>query len=328
MLWLDASRGICILLVVFGHVYESLAVEGVIASESIGQWSLYAIYTFHVPTLFFLSGLNVVANPIESRTTSAQRIIRHIVIPYLFWSYLQSGLMAVVPGTHLHIGWHELLLILVRPQAQLWFLWSLALYRIAAIFLPSRAFLLLAVLALLASFAGDRIEIGWRSAYYLIFFAAGFALDRVLVAKFVTSNMAWANLVIVVPILTAVVLVSGTLDGLGRYSVSALVPALVGIATVLLASAAMSGSRLLVYLGRRSMTLLVMHVMASGAARILLLASGVNFSAAVISEVVLFAAIAGSLAAAEVLDRLGLSGMLGIEDRGRPKSCVRRHYAG
>ena len=55
--WVDCCKGICILLVVYGHVVGGLDASGALAGDrlfgALREW----IYLFHIPAFFFLSGL-------------------------------------------------------------------------------------------------------------------------------------------------------------------------------------------------------------------------------------------------------------------------------
>ena len=321
--WFDVARGICILLVVIGHVYESLTTERILISR-VGQWFLYSIYTFHVPALFFLAGLNfnIMAT---SKYVSILNTLSRIAVPYVLWSYLQGGLMAIVPGTHLNIGWSELLFIPILPQAQLWFLWSLALFRVISVVVPLTILNVLAMLAVLASFLGDRTEITWRSAYYFFFFVAGLGLDRVAVSKIVQSSRTNSITPIVILLLPACIFITGTLDGLARYSALSLVPAILGTMAVMLASALINDCRPLAYLGRNSLAILAMHVIAGGAVRILLLSSDLNLPHIWLMSAVFLAAILGPIVVIRVLDFYNLSHIVGFDDRIRSRS-LRKSY--
>jgi fucose 4-O-acetylase-like acetyltransferase len=55
--WIDAARGIGILLVVFGHVMRSLIAQGVAPDDRLHHIADTVIYDFHMPLFFMLSGL-------------------------------------------------------------------------------------------------------------------------------------------------------------------------------------------------------------------------------------------------------------------------------
>lgn len=56
--WQDSARGFGILLVVYGHVVRGLFQSDILTSPAWARAD-FAIYTFHMPLFFFLSGLNV-----------------------------------------------------------------------------------------------------------------------------------------------------------------------------------------------------------------------------------------------------------------------------
>ncbi len=84
--WLDCCKGICIVLVVYGHVTGGLTLSGVVATDSIFEWMRSWVYLFHMPAFFFLSGLlaaRVLGRP-WSTVLSART--RTLVYPYILWT--------------------------------------------------------------------------------------------------------------------------------------------------------------------------------------------------------------------------------------------------
>lgn len=55
--WIDAARGLGIVLVVLGHCLRGLVAAGVLADGPVFQIVDRAIYAFHMPLFFLLSGL-------------------------------------------------------------------------------------------------------------------------------------------------------------------------------------------------------------------------------------------------------------------------------
>lgn len=92
ILWLDAARGIGIILVILGHIIP------------MDQPFCHVIYSFHIPLFFFLSGMvlqlqkkEAEAGAIESGSLKAKRFIRRkcqsLLYPYAVFSFL--GLVAI-----------------------------------------------------------------------------------------------------------------------------------------------------------------------------------------------------------------------------------------
>ena len=125
--WVDAARGIAILLVVFGHMWR-----GVEAAGLIGEAALFArvdrfIYLFHMPVFFLLSGLFL---PSLFNKTSALRVIGkqalRLVYPLVLWTNVFlfaryfAGAAANAP-----ISASEILIFPLPPVDHMWFLWAL-----------------------------------------------------------------------------------------------------------------------------------------------------------------------------------------------------------
>lgn len=133
--WIDSARGIGIILVVFGHVWRGLASAGLIADAALFRAIDDAIYLFHMPLFFFLSGM-VFPRAIAGRPIAGlvrDRIAR-LLYPLVIWTYLftlfraAAGSLANNPS-----GLADLVRAPLPPLEYLWFLWALFLCQCIAI---------------------------------------------------------------------------------------------------------------------------------------------------------------------------------------------------
>ena len=114
LLTIDVARGVGILLVVLGH-------NTMFRESSPGLYE--AIYLFHMPLFFFLSGLFLFRSATQSspREFISDRV-GTIVYPYLVWSIttvLLKAALGPIPNTPR--GLSDLLRIPYSPIEQFWF---------------------------------------------------------------------------------------------------------------------------------------------------------------------------------------------------------------
>jgi fucose 4-O-acetylase-like acetyltransferase len=84
--WVDCCKGICIILVVYGHV-----TGGLVASNAVPAGSVYDrlrdwVYLFHMPAFFLLSGLFAPRSLGRTLGTVLQNKIMTLVYPYILWT--------------------------------------------------------------------------------------------------------------------------------------------------------------------------------------------------------------------------------------------------
>jgi fucose 4-O-acetylase-like acetyltransferase len=126
-LWVDYTKAIGIMLVVYGHVSRGLYNAQIPMNESLFKLIDSVIYSFHMPLFFFLSGLffvsslrkrglkGLIANKIDS-----------IFYLYIIWSVLQGGIALVFNKLANHsISLQDIISVFWEPTAQFWFLYSL-----------------------------------------------------------------------------------------------------------------------------------------------------------------------------------------------------------
>jgi fucose 4-O-acetylase-like acetyltransferase len=89
--WIDELRGVAIILVIVGHV-----IGGVDVSIGGGETNAIreALYAFHMPLFFMISGLVTKANDTnwKSIREELKKILVALYIPYLIFGYLFWGI--------------------------------------------------------------------------------------------------------------------------------------------------------------------------------------------------------------------------------------------
>jgi len=266
-LWIDTARGLGIILVVYGHVLRGQFHAGLLAWGPAVELQDRAIYAFHMPFFFLLSGLFAGAQ-IRSRGEFVRRRLVTIVYPYILWSVVQTVL--TMGAGHLANGHHslsDLERIGTDPIGQFWFLYVLAMLQLLLL-LPRSIFLLMVPVgvAVFLIFGGGPLLA--RAGWFLPFFATGVLLGRSgLEAALRTPGAAIAWLIgggiTFAALLAAMPLLSGLPAALAQYAVAgAGIVAALGLARLF-------GDRiaLLPALGMASLAIFVLHVICAAAMR-------------------------------------------------------------
>jgi fucose 4-O-acetylase-like acetyltransferase len=126
--WVDAARGIGIILVVVGHVLRGL-VKSTVMSESpavvaTDRW----IYAFHMPLFFLLSGLFLAGKVDRPYATYAKDKLRRLAYPYVVWVLIQTSIQIVLSShTNGMASVSDLINSTYRPPMQFWFLYVLTI---------------------------------------------------------------------------------------------------------------------------------------------------------------------------------------------------------
>ncbi|MBB6427188.1 acyltransferase family protein [Sphingopyxis sp. JAI128] len=126
--WVDALKGAGILLVVLGHALGGLIDAGFAPGTTWFRPLFAAIYIFHMPLFFFLTGLFVAKRVNDNPDRFRAQLFSQIAWPYFLWSAVQivaitmAGSLANNPGGPLG---PSLLRTFFMPSAQFWFLYSL-----------------------------------------------------------------------------------------------------------------------------------------------------------------------------------------------------------
>lgn len=327
--WIDAAKGIGILLVVYGHAVDGLYAARMIDAASPLMTSFYAVYTFHMPLFFFLSGLLVERRVLRDRAGFVTRLLPSIVWPYVLWSIVQITIIHLA-GAYVNnplngISAHTYLGIFWNPPSQFWFLYALLAFHLASAAMIRKALpaihmvLLAAMLFQLPDLFGIHQRILEMLAHFFLYYALG-----VYFGQHITRlNEDFSRPV--VAIAAALVFVVSVAAGFGRdvgYWAAPLLPAAVaGTVLILFLAVRLRGTATaaLQYIGQRAMAIYVLHVLFVAGTRIVVIRlTGIENPAA-LAVLLTCIGVAAPLAIVALTDRLGLSSRLGLGGAPVPK---------
>lgn len=275
--WVDYSKGIGILLVVYGHVILGLHDSNVGFQSLNYDLQHLFVYTTHMPLFFFLSGL-FAANWVKRDAGLAiWQKVRTLLIPYFIWGIIQGLIMQVFSGqTNGGQGIADVLLLPIKPFAQFWFLYDLFFIFLVFyilkhviklsdlnIFIISFVFFLLSPMLHVWEF--------WRIAYHLPFFAVGtfFFSKKIDLNRFsmLQSTIVFVILNLIYFLLRGIPFLNNTFSFFVACS---------GIYLVVAACSHIKKANWLQFVGENSMAIYVMHIIATAGSRIILLKLGVD----------------------------------------------------
>lgn len=312
--WIDVARALGITLVVFGHAERGLMSAGILSGPLWHQID-FAIYTFHMPLFFFLSGMGVRAS--QAKSGFFARRAKGIVVPYVVFSLLQGGVQIVMAGqTNGELAPRDLLLIPIQPISPFWFLYVLLIYvALVSVFKPGWPLMAVAMVMTALSPLAEGVSFWplfhvsfwplFQVLYFFSFYMAGvmFGAPRLPWPIGLAALAVWA--------VTCFAALSNGL-GFDDYYALLMLPAAIGgsIALIWIAQR-LEFLGWVSWIGRNVIAIYVMHILAVAGTRIILMGFGIYDEAA---HLVLgtSAGIALPLAALLVLQRLKLAVPVGL----------------
>jgi uncharacterized membrane protein YcfT len=183
--WVDAARGVCVLLVILLHVRIFVYAPLAPPTNGVEIWTQLTEFfgAFRLPLLFAVSGL-VASRRVRAGWSDRRTVLRAVSLYwlYLVWLtvYALLSIVVIAPGIPFRVtsvGAYALQLIV--PNSMLWFIFALAVYVVLLSSLHRvRPAVMLGVFAVVSVASGaapmTRDEALWLHAvYYAVFFAAG-----------------------------------------------------------------------------------------------------------------------------------------------------------
>ena len=336
--WIDAARGLAILLVVFGH-----ASGGLIDARGPGflvplRYVFLGIYTFHMPVFFFLAGLFVEQRLRNGTGAFLRRLLKTIVWAYFLWSFIQFSLIYALGSLVNHPAsgyWRTIIALPWSAVSQFWFLQALFLIHLVAILAwrlgGTRAVLGAAILLkLLALFvpstaalslaAGNGpyyalgMMLGWERSSHLLAHASSQLRAAIFVGAAAALWLLCSHADTMQPLIN---IETASSAGIARVAwMPAMLPsALLGGAALLLLAEWLSRvpagvAHMVEFLGSMTMPIYLLHVLFAAGTRILLIRLG--FSDLAILPALVAAGVAGPLLVRRATDRLRLTSLLAL----------------
>lgn len=300
IVWLDVAKGLGIIFVVLGHALGGIIDMPGRAMPPLFREVFLGIYIFHMPVFFLLSGLLVRPRLARSRKGFLIDLVITVAYPYFLWSTIQySAIYAAgsLVNRPVDLFWPAILNLPWATISQFWYLYVLFLMHIMALILVprigARNFFLIAVGAklLIASMAQPYVPPATIRLLMVhgLFYAAGVwaGVEGVERVRQWLAARRWLVVPLVIGAIAAILMaaqliIEAKAPGfyqLKSYEISVLgwrLPVLpvATIATLAFLSCAflVSGriAAMLAYLGRRTMTIFVLHVMFIAGTRIIL----------------------------------------------------------
>ncbi|KAA2311714.1 acyltransferase [Pseudooceanicola sediminis] len=314
IVWLDIGRAIGIVLVVYGHVVRGLFSSHILA-DPVWRQVDFAIYTFHMPLFFFLSGMNV--RPSREKPGFFARRARAIVLPYLVFSLLQGAVQVVLAGsTNGNKGWADLLLIPIFPISPFWFLYVLLIYvGVVSVWRPGWPMMAVAAVLLLLSPLARDMD-GWilfQILYFFAFYVAGVLWQPPRLAAGPRALVGLGCLIVWAGGAGLALFAGVPVDG--YYALVMLPVTLAGIGMVIMLAQMLEGvGGWLSYIGQNVIAIYVMHILAAAGTRIILSGFGIS-SPALLVVLGTMAGVVLPLIALVVMQRLKIARFAGLPQR-------------
>jgi fucose 4-O-acetylase-like acetyltransferase len=318
--WIDAAKGIGIVLVVFGHSIDGLKDAGIVPKDGALSALFYMIYTFHMPLFFLLSGVFVETRLANRRADFVRGAFTRIAWPYFLWSIIQLavvnslGSLVNVPAA---FDLRRYVALLWQPAAQFWYLYVLFFLLIVSYFLVPRVgpegllvvLLFVHPLRELFGLSGPLGSLCW----FALFYALGVVLGSNLVRLQVSTTTALLAAV-GAALLWLLCENDARMAGYPYWSDITMPAAIAGtVACLALANIPqLARNRVLLLLGRCSLTIFLLHVLFVAGTRIILQKALGMAEPAVILLLAVTAGLVGPLLVRELVARLNLLRPLGL----------------
>lgn len=321
--WVDAAKGVSIVLVVLTHVFYWMDAAHIDATSPFKADT--ALSQMRMPLFFFASGLFAASY----LTGTWARVIakKLVLLTWVFVAWLIIGIgYSIAAGLLIHESDAggtvvrailKLAVSLLRPSSELWFLWALvillvvgrALWRWRGILITVAAAASVAVAALPADLYAtlhDLVGVGWvgLARYAVVFYAAGWLGKSG--AQRIANAPAWA--VVAWGLIGGAIMFSYPFVDLGPAEFVYL-PA--GIASGLAASRLLARFKVLRSIGQTTLPIFVMHTTLIVAATILLLPARSFINAVPGFDYVLPLLLTAAVLAVATVTYRGLAGTVG-----------------
>ena len=98
--WIDAYKGVLIVLVVLGHVIGGAVhiMPEEMGSRNVAEYAFKFIYSFHMPAFFFIAGVTFGMGRKKAYSEFVLRKVRRLLVPYFLFGIVSALLYLVMSG--------------------------------------------------------------------------------------------------------------------------------------------------------------------------------------------------------------------------------------
>lgn len=132
---IDTAKGVGIIFVVFAHAWRGAYDAGLLHDSALFNAVDRAIYAWHMPLFFFLSGLLFLdaISRIPPLTFVWGRV-RRMLWPMVLWTWIFFALRLLAgQAANYPVTWVDFPLLPLPPYEHLWFLWALLIVQLVAL---------------------------------------------------------------------------------------------------------------------------------------------------------------------------------------------------
>lgn len=285
-IWIDIAKLSAIILVVLGHVWRGLHDAGTISAHIFTPLDT-AVYAFHMPLFFIISGILFFKTYDRQWGIFLKRQAIFVIWPYIIWSAILI-LMKTALSSSVNNGasFYDLTTILYQPFSIFWFLY---IFFIAQIFLKfvyerTESILLLLVIGtglLLSSFLLDlsAMPVIDLTAKFLIYFILGFAIAKSDIMNTIKASNQNAATALVILIAVQSVILLQAIDLQSAFM--PLAGVILSLCTIIMCLwlGARDVSRavpLITYISTSTLAIYVAHTICTAGTRIVLMKLGID----------------------------------------------------
>ncbi len=314
--WVDNVKVVACLLVLLGHLMQSMASASIIPSDGFYNWFNKTVYHFHVPLFFICSGyLYQKICRIDKFTDWAKNSLKKLLnlgVPYVAFTVAVWLVKAVFSGYGNNEMGGLLEAVFLKPTAPYWYLYCLFFIFLITVPFRNKYWALISVCLALVMKVISISEIGSNIYIYIlstvfsneIWFVAGMLICVMDIPEKINKNTVFACTGIAF-IVFSVLVVKLDIDFVGMSFMMGLLAcfSVIGLFIAADKKNENSGNPIMVWLSKYTMPIFLMHSIFAAALRSVLLKIGIT-SAWIHIPAGIAISIAGPVLAAIVMKKL------------------------
>jgi fucose 4-O-acetylase-like acetyltransferase len=266
--WVNYSKAMGIILVVFGHVWRGINAKGLLTNNITFLLIDDLVYSFHMPLFFLISGF-FVSNSFSkySKKDLVNKKAKTLMYAYFVWSIVQILINIILSDyTNNSTDFWAILKLVYLPISPFWYLYSLFLMYLLYVVISSiniKLNLILSVILYLVPNTG--ISLVENLFNFYIYFVLGSLFFNFMVR----SNKQVLNLFFSIPLFFLSFFIYKYIlkvDDIRFY----FIPAIIGSIIIFNLSKILRNSKILNLLGNDSLIIFLLHIFFTAGTRIFL----------------------------------------------------------